>query len=61
MDPNLDHAIETAAERAREAEERLLEKPTESPEIVADARTVEQRAEDLKELTEDARQEAEPE
>jgi hypothetical protein len=54
MDPNLDHAIETAAEHTREAEERLIQEPVESPEVVTEARTVERRAEDLHELAEDA-------
>jgi hypothetical protein len=60
MDPNLDQAIETAVERTREAEERLIEKPIESPDIVIEAHTVERRAEDLTELASDAARDAEP-
>ena len=54
MDPNLDHAIETAAERAREAEERLLQTPPDAPEAVTQAREVDRRAEDLDELASEA-------
>ncbi len=59
MDPNLDHAIETAAERTREAEERLLQTPLEDPEIVVGAHEVERRAEDLDVLAGDAARKAE--
>ncbi len=59
MDPSLDDAIEKAAQRTREAEQRLTEKPVESPEIVDDAHTVHRRAEDLHELAADAESEAE--
>jgi hypothetical protein len=58
MDPNLDHAIETAAERAREAEERLTQTPVESPDVVDEAHAVEHRAEDLEILAEEAADDA---
>jgi hypothetical protein len=55
-DPGLDHALETATKRTKEAEERLLETPPDSPAIVRQADTVQWRAEDLHELAEDAAQ-----
>ena len=42
-----DDAIETAAEHARGAEQRLVEQPMGSPEQVREAHTVHHRAEDL--------------
>ena len=59
MDPSLDDAIETAAERTRDAEERLRLKPLDFPELVDDARTVDRRTEDLHELALDAKDAAE--
>jgi hypothetical protein len=50
MDPDVDAAIETAASRTREAQERLIEKESESVAIVPEARVVERRAEDLHDL-----------
>ena len=58
---DIDHAIETAARQAREAQELVLQDPIEAPEIVADAHVVKRRAEDLHALAQDAVEEAEPE
>ena len=60
MGDDLDDAVHTAATRASEAEERLIEKPIESPEIVVEAYTVEHRVEDLDVLAQDAAREAAP-
>jgi hypothetical protein len=59
MERDLDNAIETAANHVREAEDRLVETPVDSPEIVAEARTVHHRTKDLSELAVDATSEAE--
>ena len=58
---NPDDALLTAAERAREAEERLLETPSEDPAIVPKAERVYQRAEEVDDLAQDAAREAESE
>lgn len=58
MDEELDDAIETAVERAREAQERFREKSINSPEIVQEARVVEDRTDDIHVLAEDASTEA---
>ena len=55
---DVDAAIETAAERTRQAQERLVEKDGASPEVILDAVIVEIRAEDLHELAADAADEA---
>ena len=52
-----DDALLTAAERARQAEERLLETPIEDPAIVPKAHKVYQRAEEVDELAKDAAEE----
>jgi hypothetical protein len=54
MDQDIDDALQTATGHAREAEERLIQKPPESPELVSEARTVEHRAEDIHVLAVDA-------
>ena len=59
MSDDIDDAIETAAKHAREAEERLIQRPIDSPEIVADAHVVDRRAEDIHLLAKDAVDEAE--
>jgi hypothetical protein len=56
---NPDDAVLTAADRAREAQERLVETPTDSPEIVPKAHAVEHRAEEIEALAEEAAEEAE--
>jgi hypothetical protein len=53
-DPNTDDALLTAADRARQAEERFIETPPEDPAIVPKARKVYQRAEEVDELAKDA-------
>jgi hypothetical protein len=58
MDRNTDDAIETAERHAREAEERFVREPLDSPRLVPKARTVENRAADLHELAADAADEA---
>ena len=58
-DPNRDDALLTAAERAREAQQRLDEMPIESPELVDGAHEVKHRSEDLGELAQDAVRRAE--
>ena len=55
---DVDAAIETAAERTREAQERLVDKDGSSPDVRLDAAIVELRAEDLHELAADAADEA---
>ena len=60
-DPNIDDAIETAARHAREAAEEMSETPVSSPEIVAEARIVHRRVEDLELLAQDAVPEADSE
>lgn len=52
--PDADDALLTATERAREAEERLIETPPEDPAIVPTAQQVYQRAEEVDELARDA-------
>jgi hypothetical protein len=49
-DPNTDDALLAAADRAREAEEGLLETPLADPAIVSKAHKVNQRAEEIDEL-----------
>lgn len=58
MEQDVDAAIEIATDRAREAQEDLAEKLVDSPELEPEARRVEQRAEDLHDLTVEARLEA---
>jgi hypothetical protein len=58
-DPDVDDALLTAAERAREAEKRLTETPPEDPTIVPKAEKVHQRAEEVDELAQDAVEDAE--
>ncbi len=60
-DPSIDDAIETAARHAREAAEEMSETPVSSPEIVAEARIVDRRVEDLDLLAQDAVPEADSE
>ena len=54
-----DDALLTATERARQAEQRLVETSVEDPDIVPQAKKVHQRAEDVDELAQDAAGEAE--
>jgi hypothetical protein len=54
MTDEIEDAIDTAAIHARQAQERLVETPIESPEIVEEANAVKHRAEDLGELAQDA-------
>jgi hypothetical protein len=60
QDPTADDALETAAERARQAEERLIESPPDDPALVPKAQKVYQRAEEVDGLARDAADEAEP-
>ena len=53
-----DDALLTATERARQAEQRLVETSVEDPDIVPQAKKVYQRAEDIDELAHDAAGEA---
>ena len=53
-----DDALVTAAERARQAEERLIGTLPEDPALVPKAKTVHQRAEEVNELAGDAAEEA---
>ena len=55
----LDSAIEHAAGRARGEQERLMEEPPDSPELVPRARAVHHLAEDIETLAADAAAEAE--
>jgi len=57
MDRDIDDAIETATRHAREAEERLVDTPALSPEIVVEAHAVQQRSEDIHALAQDATEE----
>lgn len=50
----MDAAIETATERALEAQEDLAERLIQTGEVGPEARRVEHRAEDLRELAADA-------
>jgi hypothetical protein len=50
----IDAALEIATERTKDAEERLIDEPIESPAIVPKARKVEHRAEDLHLLAQEA-------
>ena len=50
MDRDVDTAIETAAERTREAQERLIEKERRTIAVAPEAIVVERRAEDLRDL-----------
>ena len=59
-DRDTDDALVTAAERARQAEERLIGTPPEDPALVPKAKTVYQRAEEVNELAADAAEEATP-
>jgi hypothetical protein len=61
MTDNADDALLTAAERAREAEQRLLQTPPADPAIVAKADRVYQRAEEVDELAQEAAEESESE
>jgi hypothetical protein len=54
-----DDALLTAAERARKAEEQLVETPAEDPAILPKAEKVYQRAEEVDELAKDAAHESE--
>lgn len=54
MEPDVDAAIETATDRTREAQQDLVGKLVETPDVEPEARLVEQRAEDLHDLTVDA-------
>ena len=56
MDQNrdTDNAIETAAEKARQAEQRMVDQPMGSTEQVTEAHTVQHRAEDLDVLATEA-------
>jgi hypothetical protein len=47
--------LEAATERTRAAEERFIETPLTSPDLVSRAEIVEQRAEEVHELAEDER------
>ena len=51
---NPDDALLAAAQRAREAGERLVETPVEDPAIVPKAHKVYQRAEEVDDLAKDA-------
>ena len=55
-----DDALLTAAERARQEEERLQATPIEDPEVVPKAHKVYQRAEEVDELAKDAATESGP-
>ena len=57
-DRELDEALETAADRAQEAQRQFATTPAQSPELPDQALTVEHRAEDLHELAVDATAEA---
>jgi hypothetical protein len=59
-DPETDDALLTAAERAREAEERFTETPPQDPSLVRKAQKVYQRAEEVDDLAQDAAEEAAP-
>jgi hypothetical protein len=61
MTDNADDALLAAAERAREAEARLLETAPADPAIVAKADRVYQRAEEVDDLAKDAAEESESE
>ena len=50
MEPDVDEAIETAANRTRQAQERLIAKERRTVEVVPEAKVVERRAEDLRDL-----------
>ena len=54
-----DDALVTATQRARQAEQRLVETPVEDPDIVPQAHKAYQRAEDVNALAQDATGEAE--
>ena len=51
---DIDEAIALGADRLREAEDRLIEEPTHSPELVEEALLVERRAEDVSVLADEA-------
>ena len=55
-----DDALLTAAERARQEEERLRETPIDDPQVVPNAQKVYQRAEEVDELAKDAVAESDP-
>jgi hypothetical protein len=50
MEPDVDAAIETAANRTRQAQERLIAKERRTIAVVPEAKVVEHRAEDLRDL-----------
>ena len=54
VDPDVDAAIETAANRTRQAQERLIAKERRTIAVVPEAKVVERRAEDLRDLASDA-------
>ena len=54
MEPDVDAAIETAAKRTRQAQERLIAKERRTVKVVPEAKVVERRAEDLSDLASDA-------
>jgi|KBSSwiStaDraftv2_1062776.scaffolds.fasta_scaffold2778988_1 hypothetical protein len=58
MRDDTDDAIDTATQRTRQAQERLMRKPIESPEIVDHANVVQRRTEDLNQLAAQAVDEA---
>jgi len=58
MDPDVDRAIETAAERTRQAQQRLIAKERRTVKVVPEAKVVERRAEDLRDLASEAADEA---
>jgi hypothetical protein len=59
-DSDPDDALLTAAERARQAEERFVETPPQDPTLVPKAEKVYQRAEEVDDLAHDAADEAAP-
>ena len=50
MEPDVDDAIATAANRTRQAQEHLIAKERRTLEVVPEAKVVERRAEDLRDL-----------
>ncbi len=54
INENIDNALETAARHAREAEERLRQRPIDSRGIIAEAQVVHHLVEDLDVLAQEA-------
>ena len=60
MESDLDDAIQTAADHARDAQHRVIAEPIDSPELVPKAERVEHFADDIHELASDAADGTEP-